>query len=306
MKHGRSHDTNVTPEPGRRRSAARASRPAARRSAPRPRPPGTRCSTSPRRTSASPKASLTVTNGVVSGGGRPSPTARCSATSCSTSACAARAEPRRPARPGTKPIASTSSSARARHPARRHPGQGERQVHLRPQHPGAGHAARPRRPPARPGRATATAPRRRSSRSTRARSSTSPGAKVVRFKDFVGVVAPTEYAAIQAAAQLKVKWAEHAGAAGRREPVQADARPRRGRQDAGPHRVARPATSTAAFASAPIKLSADATSSTTTGSMPIGPECCVADVTPQRRADLLEHAGRLRDPRRSCQTCSTR
>jgi CO/xanthine dehydrogenase Mo-binding subunit len=33
------------------------------------------------------------------------------------------------------------------------------------------------------------------------------GAQVVRVGDFVGVVAPHEYAAIQAAAQLKVKWA---------------------------------------------------------------------------------------------------
>jgi nicotinate dehydrogenase subunit B len=35
-----------------------------------------------------------------------------------------------------------------------------------------------------------------------------PGVQVVRKGNFVGVVAPTEYAAIQAAAQLKVKWAE--------------------------------------------------------------------------------------------------
>jgi CO/xanthine dehydrogenase Mo-binding subunit len=35
-----------------------------------------------------------------------------------------------------------------------------------------------------------------------------PGARVVRKKDFIGVVAPHEYSAIQAAAQLKVKWAD--------------------------------------------------------------------------------------------------
>jgi CO/xanthine dehydrogenase Mo-binding subunit len=34
------------------------------------------------------------------------------------------------------------------------------------------------------------------------------GARIVRIKDFLGVVAPTEFGAIQAAAQLKVKWAE--------------------------------------------------------------------------------------------------
>ena len=35
-----------------------------------------------------------------------------------------------------------------------------------------------------------------------------PGVQVIRFNNFLGVVAPTEYAAIQAAAQLKVKWAD--------------------------------------------------------------------------------------------------
>jgi CO/xanthine dehydrogenase Mo-binding subunit len=35
-----------------------------------------------------------------------------------------------------------------------------------------------------------------------------PGARIVRKNDFLGVVAPDEYAAIQAAAQLKVKWAD--------------------------------------------------------------------------------------------------
>jgi nicotinate dehydrogenase subunit B len=35
-----------------------------------------------------------------------------------------------------------------------------------------------------------------------------PGVQVLRKGNFVGVVAPTEYAAIQAAAQLKVRWSE--------------------------------------------------------------------------------------------------
>jgi CO/xanthine dehydrogenase Mo-binding subunit len=35
-----------------------------------------------------------------------------------------------------------------------------------------------------------------------------PGARVVRIKDFLGVVAHDEYGAIEAAAQLKVKWAD--------------------------------------------------------------------------------------------------
>ena len=40
------------------------------------------------------------------------------------------------------------------------------------------------------------------------------GARVVRRGDFVGVVAPTEYAAVQAAAQLKVQWQEPAALPG--------------------------------------------------------------------------------------------
>ena len=46
-----------------------------------------------------------------------------------------------------------------------------------------------------------------------------PGAQVVRTGDFLGVVAPTEYEAIQAAAQLKVKWAEPPTLAGHRQPA---------------------------------------------------------------------------------------
>ena len=35
-----------------------------------------------------------------------------------------------------------------------------------------------------------------------------PGVRIVRKDNFLGVVAPHEYDAIQAAAQLKVKWAD--------------------------------------------------------------------------------------------------
>ena len=94
--------------------------------------------------------------------------------------------------------------ARAAH---RHPGQGHGHVHVRAQHPRARDAARPRRAAARPGRVRRRhAPSR--SRSTRARSSTSRTSQVLRKGDFLGVVAPKEYDAIQAAAQLKVKWAD--------------------------------------------------------------------------------------------------
>ena len=80
-----------------------------------------------------------------------------------------------------------------------------RQVHVRAQHPRSGDAPRARRSPARPGRAS---PRRTTSRSasTRRRSSTSRTPQVVQVGNFLAVVAPKEYDAIQAAAQLKVVW----------------------------------------------------------------------------------------------------
>ena len=52
-------------------------------------------------------------------------------------------------------------------------------------------------------------------------------AQVVRQGDFLAVVAPQEYDAIQAAAQLKVKWAEPPPISSSGNIVQADARPRR-------------------------------------------------------------------------------
>ena len=122
-----------------------------------------------------------------------------------------------------------------RHDARRgrHPGQGHRQAHYvqNIRVPGMlhGRVVRPRGQGAVRRR---HAPR--SSRSTRARSSTSRASQVVRKGDFLGVVAPTEYEAIQAAAQLKVKWAEPPKALpGQRQHVQEHARRSTRRQDAG-------------------------------------------------------------------------
>jgi CO/xanthine dehydrogenase Mo-binding subunit len=105
-----------------------------------------------------------------------------------------------------------------------------------------------------------------------------PGAQVVRFGDsFVGVVAPQEYAAIQAAAQLKVQWAalpvlpgvgnlwkqmrEHDSAG------QAPARIalNRGNFDSAYRSVAHKVEQTYKFHY--------------TGHLPIGPSCCVAVVT---------------------------
>ena len=78
------------------------------------------------------------------------------------------------------------------------------------------------RPSARPGRLRHGASSR--CRSTRRRSSTSRASQVVRKGDFIGVVAPQEYVAIQAAAQLKVKWPTTPSLSGQRQPVQRDAR----------------------------------------------------------------------------------
>ena len=161
---------------------------------------------------------------------------------------------------------------------RRHPGQGHRQVHLRPQHPGPGHAARPRRAAARPGRL-----RRRHGAEVLSVDESSikhiPGAQVVRFGNFLGVVAATEYAAIQAAAQLKVKWADAAGAAGRRATS--------GRACAtttAPARRRRGSRSTRGNFDSAFKSAAHKVNQTYkfhyTGHLPIGPSCCVADVTP--------------------------
>ena len=90
--------------------------------------------------------------------------------------------------------------------ADRHPGQGDRHLHLRPERPRAGDAARPDRAAARPGRLRC---RRDPMPSSVDASSIAhiPNVQVVQKGNFLGVVAPQEYDAIQAAAQLKVTWA---------------------------------------------------------------------------------------------------
>ena len=104
-----------------------------------------------------------------------------------------------------------------------------------------------------------------------------PGAKVVRYGDFVGVVADKEYAAIQAASQLKVTWAEMPALPGvgnlfkqMREHDSAGKAPARIAANVGNFE--------SAFASAPIKAS-QSYRYDYNGSMPIGPCCAVADVT---------------------------
>ena len=89
-----------------------------------------------------------------------------------------------------------------------------------------------------------------------------PGARVVRKSDFLGVVAPNEYDAIQAAAQLKVKWADPPEAlpgGGNEFAADASAGQRRqdGRAARGPRRCSTTATSTGALASAAHVVSAE-------------------------------------------------
>ena len=105
-----------------------------------------------------------------------------------------------------------------------------------------------------------------------------PGVQVVRFGNFLGVVAPTEYAAIQAAAQLKVKWAD--------PPVLPGVgnlwKGMRDHDTAGkaPARIAlNIGNFDTAFKSAAFQVN-QTYKFHYTGHLPIGPSCCVADVTP--------------------------
>ena len=101
-----------------------------------------------------------------------------------------------------------------------------------------------------------------------------PGAKVVRFSEFLGVVARPEYAAIQAAAQLKVKWARDAAdlpAVGNMFKQMRDLDS--AGQGAGPHR-GETGNFDAAYAAAPTKVS-QSYKIHYQGSMPIGP-CCAS------------------------------
>jgi nicotinate dehydrogenase subunit B len=104
------------------------------------------------------------------------------------------------------------------------------------------------------------------------------GARVVRFNNFVGVVADTEYAAIQAGAQLKVKYADMPALPGvgnlwkgMRDHDSAGKAPARVTVNQG--------NFDSAFNSAAVKVN-QSYKFHYTGHLPIGPSCCVADVTP--------------------------
>jgi nicotinate dehydrogenase subunit B len=105
-----------------------------------------------------------------------------------------------------------------------------------------------------------------------------PGAQIVRTGDFLGVVAPKEYDAIQAAAQLKVKWADM-------PPIRPVGNLFKGMRDddsAGkaPARIAVNQGDVDAGLKSATKTLIQSYKYHYTGHLPIGPSCCVADVTP--------------------------
>jgi nicotinate dehydrogenase subunit B len=106
------------------------------------------------------------------------------------------------------------------------------------------------------------------------------GARIVRKGDFVAVVAAKENDAIQAAAQLRVKWADPPAMAGSGN-LFAQMRD----FDSTGKVAARIQVNTgdvdSAFAAAPVKLSARSYKVGYQGHLGIGPICAVADTTPQ-------------------------
>jgi CO/xanthine dehydrogenase Mo-binding subunit len=103
-----------------------------------------------------------------------------------------------------------------------------------------------------------------------------PNVKVIQIGNFLGVTAPKEYDAIQAAAVLKVNWKNDPKLAGSgnfwsTSRTLADAQPARYTVDTG---------------NVPAQVAASAHTVSATfhyqynGHMPIGPSCAVADVTP--------------------------
>jgi CO/xanthine dehydrogenase Mo-binding subunit len=113
------------------------------------------------------------------------------------------------------------------------------------------------------------------------------GARVVRRGDFVGVVAEDEYAAILGAARLKVKWADPPASLGGHGNMWGNVR-----ADAAAGKAETYSPSSADFqhnvnpggVDAALRTAAHSLSATYryqyNGHMPIGPSCALADVTP--------------------------
>jgi CO/xanthine dehydrogenase Mo-binding subunit len=112
------------------------------------------------------------------------------------------------------------------------------------------------------------------------------GVRIVRKGNFLGVVAPHEYDAIQAAAQLKVKWAEPPAAlAGNGNEFEG----LRALDSAGKTIMTRVDLGGVSFNAGNVDAALASAAYTAGGTFgwptnihtPIGPQCAVADVTPQ-------------------------
>ncbi|HZO96968.1 MAG TPA: molybdopterin cofactor-binding domain-containing protein [Gaiellaceae bacterium] len=113
-----------------------------------------------------------------------------------------------------------------------------------------------------------------------------PGARVVLKRDFVGVVAPHEYDAIQAAAQLEVEWADppkalpgHGNELKRMRELDAAGKTVMSRADLGG--VAPIGGDVDRALASAAHVVAQTYGWPTNVHTPIGPQCAVADVTPQ-------------------------
>ncbi len=105
-----------------------------------------------------------------------------------------------------------------------------------------------------------------------------PNVQIVQSGNFLGVVAPKEYDAIQAAAQLKVTWAPMPPI-----PGVGNLFGQMRQQDSAGQAPARVVYNRGNFESAFASAAHTVTQSyryNYTGHLPIGPSCCVADVTP--------------------------
>jgi len=105
-----------------------------------------------------------------------------------------------------------------------------------------------------------------------------PGARIVRKADFVAVVAEKEYDAIQAAAQLKVKWADPPAMAGSGNFWQ-QMRDFDSKGQVAARIQMNSGDVDGAFAAAPVKVSGRTYKVGYQGHLGIGPICAVADVT---------------------------
>jgi nicotinate dehydrogenase subunit B len=105
-----------------------------------------------------------------------------------------------------------------------------------------------------------------------------PNVQIIRKADFLAVVAEREYDAIQAAAQLKVTWGDPPPLAGNGNFWKQIRQ-----QDAAGQVIARDAINTGNIDTALASAAHTVTESYSfpyNGHMPVGPACCVAEVTP--------------------------